>query len=158
MAPNPHAITSRNDRLKTSALRRAIVLYRLHQLTFDARAADSQSVTDTQLDAPVHSLVVDECPVGAVVLEPHAPAVLPTHAAVQARNTGAGVYPQPAPIGRHAAAEREWPPAQRIGAAAMDEVRRVQLRRNRRASLACGLRCFQGRHRQMLNERKLPRV
>src|SRR5687768_2199608 len=158
MAPNPHAITSRNERLKTSVLRRAIVLYRLHQLTFDARAADSQSVTDTQLDALAHPLVVDECAVGAVVLEPHAAAILPAQAAVQARDAGPGVYSQPAPIGRHPATEREWPPAQRIGAAAMDEVRRVQLRWYRRASLARGLRGSEGRDRQMLNERKLPRV
>jgi hypothetical protein len=57
--------------LKISVLRRAIAFdHDAHEFALDAGTADSQAVACPQFHASADTFTVQECPVGAVILEP----------------------------------------------------------------------------------------
>src|SRR5687767_4523912 len=78
---------SRNDMLKTSVLRRAIVVHQLNQLERDAGRAQAQSIAHGKCRAARYAFFVYVRTVSTVILD-HDGAVAPDDRAMCARYTG----------------------------------------------------------------------
>src|SRR5689334_18316667 len=82
---------SRNDMLKTSVLRRAIVVYQLDQFERDPGRAQSQPIAHRQRRASDYFLVVDERAVGTVIFDDDG-AMTPRQRAMCPRDAGQSTW------------------------------------------------------------------